>query len=342
LISQPLTTSDCCDFTGIFQRFVDLAPSHGFRAIAANRRDYQGSTPYTPSEMQAIQTTPVAAEDTRAFMKDRAGETAGFIKHLVEDVGISALHDGRGGVVILAWSLGSVYAFNFLDMVKTLPTPLSAVVTRNVRGLIVYGGSWKHGGGYLYSCTSPEPPFEGVALSPPAPGLFNYASTIMARFIDPADPGNAANMGKGLTAINDWLSGWFQYPSLGGADPNDLSDADKLQRYVVPETSPLKPSTYSVEAMDPAFLACADHAAISNETAVLQGFVNGVFAASARSVLFSDPGAALWPGMRVEYVFCANSNWTCVYAAEAIRPEFERAVLGRKVHVIDDANHFVR
>jgi pimeloyl-ACP methyl ester carboxylesterase len=144
LINQPLTISDCCDFIGIFQRFVDLAPSHGFRAIAVNRRDYQGSTPYTPSEMKAIQTIPVAAQDTRAFMKDRAGETAGFIKHIVEEVGIPAPHDGRGGVVILAWSLGSVYAFNFLDMVKTLPAPLSAVVTTNVRGLIVYGGSCRH------------------------------------------------------------------------------------------------------------------------------------------------------------------------------------------------------
>jgi hypothetical protein len=184
-------------------------------------------------------------------------------------------------------------------------------------------------------------------MPPPTPKHFTYAHTIMSRFIDPSDPGNTANLMKGVAAINDWLSGWFRYsPLTPGTDAAKLSEADKAQRYIAPEANPIRASTRSAEADDPAFSACNEFAAAANEALILHELSTpqigeGVLHTAARNVLFTDPSVTLWPGMRVECVYCANSCWTCVYAGETIKTSFESAVPGRKVRVLDDANHFV-
>lgn len=128
--------------TGVFQKVIDNASTYGIRAIAINRRGYKESSPFASEDLTSLEDMTCTPEDRRKFMAGQALELAEFIKQLIDKNMISARKSDQGGVVMLGWSLGNAYVFDFLSHVKTLPDRgLSALMEQHLREYIVFGKS---------------------------------------------------------------------------------------------------------------------------------------------------------------------------------------------------------
>jgi hypothetical protein len=180
-----------------------------------------------------------------------------------------------------------------------------------------------------------DPSFEAISLPPPAPAHLFWVQHVMQRHTNPQDA---------FTAMADFVSGWFEYPPLPANRSKDVSswsDADRIRRYVSTIDRPMQPSTRVAEIGDPTFKACNEPSAASSDITIMTPVYTGEFRHVTDGALFKDPESTFWTGMRIEYVYCVNSFWPCVYAGEAVRCRFEGAVPGRRVKAIPEANHFV-
>lgn len=127
-------------------------------------------------------------------------------------------------------------------------------------------------------------------------------------------------------------------------DLSTWSDEDKETRYGPLHDQAIGKSTRLIEAESgsAAFQEFNEPSAARADAVIaLKPASRGELRSVTEAILYEDPQKALWPGMRVEYAYCANSITTCVYAGEATRFLFEKAVPNRKIKVIANANHFV-
>jgi hypothetical protein len=136
-------------------------------------------------------------------------------------------------------------------------------------------------------------------------------------------------------AINDWVSGWYDYSSI------DASTNPAAEYIAANECPPTRPSTCTREAGNSAFEGAMQFSGMANEMILVETLLPGSYVDNVKTVLYADPEKAFWPGMRVEVAYCANTIWNVVYPCRAIQKDFEAAVPGRKVHVLAEANHFV-
>lgn len=155
------------------------------------------------------------------------------------------------------------------------------------------------------------------------------------------DPIEASNF------MADYISSSFEYPPFPGhlgADVLLWSDADRQTRYGPPHDRAIGKSIRIIEAEHggTAFEASNEpNAMVSDMVVQVKSLMRGDLLPVTEAILFGDPEKTLWPGMRVEYAYCANSSSSCVYAGEASRTRFEAAVPNRKMKTISNANHFV-
>lgn len=137
--------------TEIFTPLVARAPQHNARVVLLNRRDYHGATPYAPDELAVLQAATVA-EDThhaqatlRAFMAARAREVYDFLGWFVGEHNIPAVcpnsgNVNEGGIVLAAWSFGTVLTTAFLANIATFPASARGVeLSKYIRRIIFYG-----------------------------------------------------------------------------------------------------------------------------------------------------------------------------------------------------------
>lgn len=73
----------------------------------------------------------------------------------------------------------------------------------------------------------------------------------------------------------------------------------------------------------------------------MEAFPSGSYEGTLEKILYRDPEKTFWPGIKVEYLYCANSPWSMVCGADTVQERFEGAVPGRKIKVMAQANHFV-
>lgn len=69
----------------------------------------------------------------------RALELATFIQKMVQVGNLPKLEAGTGGVVLVGWSIGHLFATDFLARISQLPVELQNVLRTYVRGYVVYG-----------------------------------------------------------------------------------------------------------------------------------------------------------------------------------------------------------
>ena len=123
----------------MFQKVLALAPVAGIRFVAITRRDYNGSTPYTADEINALQNG--TDSDKQAFLRERGLEVATFIQRFIQEYNIPApSSDGKvGGVGVLGLSLGASFAVAFVANIQTYPTSTQEVLGKYLRALILQG-----------------------------------------------------------------------------------------------------------------------------------------------------------------------------------------------------------
>jgi hypothetical protein len=135
-------------------------------------------------------------------------------------------------------------------------------------------------------------------------------------------------------AVNNWISCWAEYPHAESGDVAERYDHFNQGPRV---RAPLR----QLEANNPALHACISFDSAATDLVLTGALYPGSYKEAVAKVLYADPERAFWPGMRVEYLYCANSLWNVVYGANAVRERFEAAVPGRKMKVMQQANHFV-
>ena len=129
----------------MYKPLVPFAKAYGLRLIWLEWRDYPKSSPYSPEEMAAFTS---GDRDTQVKAIEREGDQLGrFLKHVIETKNIPKLKvvDGerRGGLGVLIWSLGSVFALPFFAHAYKLDEPTKKLFGEYLRSVIPFGMSIK-------------------------------------------------------------------------------------------------------------------------------------------------------------------------------------------------------
>jgi hypothetical protein len=111
-----------------------LAPKYDLRLVAVQRRGYEGSTPYTDDELEAIRDGSADYIDANAMLFGL------LIEHLIR---VHRLPEpriqGGGGVVLLGWSLGCARTNAFLSDYRLFGEERYQFLQRYLVGMVLYG-----------------------------------------------------------------------------------------------------------------------------------------------------------------------------------------------------------
>jgi len=194
----------------IFKRVAALVASKHIRLVAINRRQYEGSTPYT--EPEGMIPITGSDDDKAGFIVSRGIELANFIDAFIQKNDLPPIsNDGKtGGVAILGWSAGNL---------------LTCAAIANIGSLSA--ASKDRFKLYLRAHIMQEPP--SIAIGLPLPPL-NWSPHMDTTI--PAD--------KHAAMFTSWITSYFDHGDLSTRDVSVLS-------YHVP--SPLRrPTIYDMTA----------------------------------------------------------------------------------------------
>lgn len=111
-----------------------LAAKYDARTIVIQRKDYSGSTQFTEQELDDLN------NGRQAFLDQLAVTVANLLKCLIEELNIPKVSkDGKGGIALLGWSLGTSTALTiFKDLNVVLPE-LHDFLMPYMKNLIFFG-----------------------------------------------------------------------------------------------------------------------------------------------------------------------------------------------------------
>ena len=118
---------------GVFKRILPLASSHSLRVICLSRREYEGSTPYSPDELKIINH---GSDAERAdFIHNEGVLIALFVDRLIQLLSLPE----KGGVAIMGWSLGNLFTIAMRASINDLPDNTKQRLKAYMRGFIIFG-----------------------------------------------------------------------------------------------------------------------------------------------------------------------------------------------------------
>ncbi|KIK69424.1 hypothetical protein GYMLUDRAFT_153346 [Collybiopsis luxurians FD-317 M1] len=150
-----------------FRKVHPYAHALNLRTVLLHRRNYAGSTPYTPTEVHELK------QGNRVFWERLGAQLAEFLGMFVEREKIppSKEHSNgtrSGGMAILGWSLGNATVLSFFAMARSplISDNLSTLLESYVRNCVLYEPS-SLGIGYPHPADNPNYlPWEDPNLSP--------------------------------------------------------------------------------------------------------------------------------------------------------------------------------
>ncbi|THH12476.1 hypothetical protein EW146_g7663 [Bondarzewia mesenterica] len=196
----------------VFQKVQGLALKAGLRFVAINRRNYPGSSPFTPDELNVIMQGTDEQKD--AYMKARGHEIATFIDLFVQKHNLPPISDDgkTGGVVILGWSLGNSMSMASIANLDTLPTDVQSRFASRVRTLIMHGSFFLMLNLPMHIVLPDIPEPSPIILGLPSPPQH------WAPLLNTSMPEELR-----VPAFTQWITGYFQHGDLSKRDLNDLS-----------------------------------------------------------------------------------------------------------------------
>ena len=105
-------------------------------------RDYPGSSPYTATELEALQSLDLDIQDSA--VKKHGTELATFLAHFIRDNHLPTPQESPdqgtiGGVVVLSWSLGNIVTHSFLAHAHGLPKDTQDILAKYLRSMVLHG-----------------------------------------------------------------------------------------------------------------------------------------------------------------------------------------------------------
>jgi len=298
-----------------FERLFPAAASRNLRIIAFNRRDYVGSTPFSQTELDAINGSDSAAH--ASFLRDRAMEIAQFLVWLVKEKRVQkAGEDGTaGGLAIMGWSLGNVFAVAFLRHLATYPTEIVQELSPYLRTAFIYESSYS-GLGY---------PRLEKAYHP---------------LVDPDIPERARGV-----AFGTWVSSYFTHPCYDAlADPSYKSLSSLELRAPDPGAETKRPTieVFTGEELK----ASVDTAPDLRSERAFWAIVQPEVLYENTLGTFICPNLPL-PPVKICFIYCLSSVWSAQWAVSELEKDIEKWKAGgrklRELHfvAVEGGNHFL-
>ncbi|PIL24378.1 hypothetical protein GSI_14131 [Ganoderma sinense ZZ0214-1] len=121
-----------------FEKVMAHASEANVRFVAISRRDYPGSTAFSPQDLSAFSSSD--GEDRRVFLRDRGAEIATFICNFIEQNGLLPISsDGKsGGFAVVGYGFGSVFALAAVANLDTLSVSFQTRWGAHMRGLLLH------------------------------------------------------------------------------------------------------------------------------------------------------------------------------------------------------------
>ncbi|KAF8871426.1 hypothetical protein CPB84DRAFT_1692242 [Gymnopilus junonius] len=188
---------------GTFSRISSAAPSHGLRIICVNRREYPGTSPYSPEELKIINEGSIS--ERAKFMFEQGIHLCLLVDRLIDILSLP-----KGGITITGWSLGTIFTIAMMTAINDLPEDTRERLKVHVHKLIIW-----------------DPASICVGTNSP-PGSY-------IPFSDTSIPPTAR-----WTTFGVWISSYFKHGDLSSHDFNQLNqrDADPSRQATVLKMTP--------------------------------------------------------------------------------------------------------
>ncbi|KAF8875090.1 Alpha/Beta hydrolase protein [Gymnopilus junonius] len=183
--------------SGTFSRISSAAPSHGLRIICVNRREYPGTSPYSPEELKII--NEGSSSERAKFMLEQGIHLCLLVDRLVDTLSLP-----KGGITITGWSLGTIFAIAMMTAINDLPEDTRERLKAHVHKLIIWDPA-------------------SICIGTNGPPGFDFS------FFDTSIPPKARWATFGV-----WVSSYFKHEDLSLRDFNKLgNDADPTRQATV-------------------------------------------------------------------------------------------------------------
>ncbi|OBZ68182.1 hypothetical protein A0H81_11984 [Grifola frondosa] len=312
----------------VFRRLAQYAASHNLRLVFLNLRDFPGSTPYTPAEVEAIRSPSRKTQDDT--LRACGLEIAAFMSWFIETENLppiaepsDACSDGAltGGIALLGWSSGTCITMPVLAHADKMSDDMRKLFDAHFRSFILYDPSIISTGstlsGKLYT------PLEDESLT--FQERMDKFSVYVSSYYHP---------------LRDLFNNLSQSPSFHpdlNVDPNYIPTVGRM-------------SPEDLRSM-------TDRDAVARSQSLFRYIDAQVYEENMRRALFDchfDDGSgiskAIWPALQVRVVSCDMSTPSCVLAASILEKEYralddspDKLTRRRPLHVhrLEGANHFV-
>ncbi|KAH9478789.1 hypothetical protein JR316_0009250 [Psilocybe cubensis] len=293
-----------CFSSTIFKRVQAMAASKNIRFIAVSRRNYPGSTAFTPAELEVMVNGTDEQRDT--WMKNRGHEYAILIDKLIEKYQLPPVASDRksGGVVLYGWSLGSGEANATIAHADTLPASVRDRLQKYLRALILHEGP-----PLVFGLPMPEKNWAPFQIESVPPELK-------------------------FPMFAQWVTGYFDHGNaLATRELNDLS-------YILP--SSFKPGTiYNLTMEEYTSAVCTGQKEASSEIPYMFGFQSQLHSAYQKA-LFDPQIKTLFPSLVKAYLSGEKAPAFGIAAMWAIQDEAEKrgALKSMRFEMVEGINHF--
>ncbi|KAJ7982994.1 Alpha/Beta hydrolase protein [Mycena polygramma] len=285
---------------GVFRRLLPLAASRSLRLICINRRGYPGSTPYSAEEVRIHAS---GSDEERAALLSEAGANLALcVNEIIQQRDLPS----AGGVALVGWSLGNMFAMAARASIVSLPEDARTRLQTCVKTAILWG---------------PPPQALGIAGVPP-------------EAYGPLTDPDLAPEARG-PAFRNWIQSYFTHGNLSSRDPEQLN-------YQAPD--PSKNPTFDDTPPEELRKIVDGDMGTQCDTMLAQPVFAPIISAIVDKALFSPDIRAAWPNTQVSYMYGEANPGVILLAVWNIEQRAKEAIVfhpiaGANQFVMwDDAN----
>ncbi|KAI5117098.1 hypothetical protein M0805_009725 [Coniferiporia weirii] len=309
-----------------FSRLLLRAHAQNLRVIAFNRRDYTGSTPFSPAELAAISGTDGA--EHVGFLRARGLEVARFLLWVVSEKNIPKANANgtQGGLALLGWSLGNITTMAFLRHLRSFPRDLVDALAPYLRTFFIYEAGYSSLG-----YPNPEGAYHPLRDTSIPPRL------------------------RGIT-FGTWVSSYFTHPIYASTQDGSWPERTMSALQILTPERATARRACTLDTLTPSELtACVDPTPASRSEPAFLGvreetmrdqMCGSLLLDHPSSSIDTDESAALLPLVKVRVVYGYATTWSIIWCVWELEKDLERwRAEGRRVRPlafipIEESNHF--
>ncbi|KAH9934518.1 uncharacterized protein BXZ73DRAFT_45795 [Epithele typhae] len=290
----------------VFERLLPLAAAHNVRIVAPARYDYPGSASYSATErerlarlLKASPESKDAFADAHDVALDRAREVHDFLCDLVRrEPSLPRRADG-GGIVLVGWSMGTLWATAFLAY-----APDIVAETSESEGSALGGRAAPDLSSYVRRVVL----YDGIA------GFFGFEDP-EGTYSPTRD--QSLSGAERFDAFDAWVGGYYDHGERIGLET----------RAATPVASSLPGLTPEQRAACTCRTPWGEQGEGSDMGMIILWAVHGISGLTKERAFYLEPDAhrSGWEEVEVRVVWCDRSIWPSAWAGKRLEEELAAA-----------------